>query len=389
MKEFLQIFFGTNFAYIPFKENFETNLQKGEKNMKKEDQKERYTILIIDDEIGPRESLRILFKNKYDVITAENGFKGLEILKSQKVDIVILDLKMPQKNGIEVLSEIRQINKNVPVIILTGYGDMESAKKAMQYDIVGFVSKPFEIIEIEELVENGIEKGKVKIKIGEIKEKILNLKEKIKEKEEEIKKLFETHKITEENLKEIKKSLEVVQNYAESIFKELSSETQQFSLKELLKTEEEIETCFSIIENIIELSIEKEFEEIDVNKLIENIVSLLKIFTEKQNIEFETLFSKQPLKVKGNFYQLNTSIISLLLEYIRELKNVKQVIIETSKTDDSAKIKFKLKTEEEEISEKNYFLEMMEEVVKRYHGKLEITTNIEKEIHISIIFPIS
>ncbi|MCM8771701.1 MAG: response regulator [Candidatus Omnitrophica bacterium] len=357
--------------------------------MKKEDQKERYTILIIDDEIGPRESLRILFKNKYDVITAENGFKGLEILKSQKVDIVILDLKMPQKNGIEVLSEIRQINKNVPVIILTGYGDMESAKKAMQYDIVGFVSKPFEIIEIEELVENGIEKGKVKIKIGEIKEKILNLKEKIKEKEEEIKKLFETHKITEENLKEIKKSLEVVQNYAESIFKELSSETQQFSLKELLKTEEEIETCFSIIENIIELSIEKEFEEIDVNKLIENIVSLLKIFTEKQNIEFETLFSKQPLKIKGNFYQLNTSIISLLLEYIRELKNVKQVIIETSKTDDSAKIKFKLKTEEEEISEKNYFLEMMEEVVKRYHGKLEITTNIEKEIHISIIFPIS
>ncbi|MCM8818629.1 MAG: response regulator, partial [Candidatus Omnitrophica bacterium] len=85
---------------------------------------QRPTILVIDDELGPRESLRILFKNKYNVITAESGPKGIEIIKNEKIDLVILDLKMPKKNGIETLIEIRNYNKDVPVIILTGYGDM-------------------------------------------------------------------------------------------------------------------------------------------------------------------------------------------------------------------------------------------------------------------------
>lgn len=123
---------------------------------------EKYTILVIDDELGPRESLRILFKNKYNVITAENGLKGIDIIKNEKIDLVILDLKMPEKNGIETLIEIRKFNKDVPVIILTGYGDMKTAKKAMEYDVVEFITKPFEISEIENIVAKEIERSQDK-----------------------------------------------------------------------------------------------------------------------------------------------------------------------------------------------------------------------------------
>lgn len=128
---------------------------------KKRDE-ERYTILVIDDEIGPRESLRILFKNKYNVITAESGLKGIEIIKTEKIDLIILDLKMPGKNGIDTLIEIRKYNKDVPVIILTGYGDMATAKKAMQYGVREFITKPFEISEIEEIIAREIERSKRK-----------------------------------------------------------------------------------------------------------------------------------------------------------------------------------------------------------------------------------
>ena len=123
---------------------------------------QRPTILVIDDELGPRESLRILFKNKYNVITAESGPKGIEIIKSEKIDLVILDLKMPKKNGIETLIEIRNYNKDVPVIILTGYGDMATAKKAMEYGVREFITKPFEISEIESIVAKEIERSKGK-----------------------------------------------------------------------------------------------------------------------------------------------------------------------------------------------------------------------------------
>ncbi|MCM8819160.1 MAG: response regulator, partial [Candidatus Omnitrophica bacterium] len=80
----------------------------------------------------------------------------------EKIDLVILDLKMPKKNGIETLIEIRNYNKDVPVIILTGYGDMATAKKAMEYGVREFITKPFEISEIESIVAKEIERSKGK-----------------------------------------------------------------------------------------------------------------------------------------------------------------------------------------------------------------------------------
>jgi len=117
------------------------------------------TILVIDDELGPRESLRMLFKDDYNVITVENGDKGIALLKEHNPDMVILDLKMPGKNGIETLEEIRGIDEKVPVIILTGYGDMEAAKKAIHLGTLEFISKPFDIKEIRKIVKESCEKA--------------------------------------------------------------------------------------------------------------------------------------------------------------------------------------------------------------------------------------
>ncbi|MCM8760462.1 MAG: response regulator, partial [Candidatus Omnitrophica bacterium] len=115
-------------------------------------------ILVIDDELGPRESLRILFKDDYNVITAESGDKGIAELKKHNPDLIILDLKMPDKGGIETLEEIRDIDEKVPVIILTGYGDMESAKKAIHLGTVEFISKPFDVKEMRNIVKDVCEK---------------------------------------------------------------------------------------------------------------------------------------------------------------------------------------------------------------------------------------
>ena len=104
-------------------------------------QEKEGTILAIDDELGPRESLRMLFKDDYKVVTAENGEQGIKALKEYDPDIIILDLRMPGKNGLETLEEIRDIDEKVPVIILTGYGDMEAAKRAIHLGTLEFISK--------------------------------------------------------------------------------------------------------------------------------------------------------------------------------------------------------------------------------------------------------
>ncbi|MCM8764874.1 MAG: response regulator, partial [Candidatus Omnitrophica bacterium] len=122
---------------------------------------ERPSILVIDDEIGPRESLRILLKDEYSLSLAQNGNEGISMLKSSRFDVVILDLRMPGKSGLETLEEIRKFDRDIPVIILTGFGTLESAQKAVHLNIFEFVSKPFDVNEIKDIVKRAVEKNRI------------------------------------------------------------------------------------------------------------------------------------------------------------------------------------------------------------------------------------
>ena len=87
------------------------------------------TVLVIDDELGPRESLRILLKNDYRVTTSCGVDEGIKQLALINPDLIIMDIKMPGKSGIEGLQEIRKLNDEIPIIMLTGYGDVDTAQK--------------------------------------------------------------------------------------------------------------------------------------------------------------------------------------------------------------------------------------------------------------------
>ena len=82
----------------------------------------KWSILIVDDELGVRESLRILLKPYYEIYTAPDGEAALNIIKKRKINLITLDLNMPKLSGIETLREIRKFDREVPVIIITGYG---------------------------------------------------------------------------------------------------------------------------------------------------------------------------------------------------------------------------------------------------------------------------
>jgi DNA-binding NtrC family response regulator len=113
-------------------------------------------ILVIDDEIGPRESLRILFKDNYDVAVANSGEEGVHAIKKDPPDLVILDLKMPGMDGIEVLKKIKEVSPKTRVIILTGYGSPEAAQQVQRLGIARYLNKPFDIFEIRKIVAEEI-----------------------------------------------------------------------------------------------------------------------------------------------------------------------------------------------------------------------------------------
>ncbi len=125
-------------------------------------------ILIVDDEIGPRESLRMILKPNYNVYAVESGYAAIQMVQQVEMDVLTLDLKMPGMSGIDTLKEIRTIDPEVMVIIITGYGTLKSAIEAIRYGVFDYIPKPFNVPEILSIIDKSIQRRKLNLKVKEV-----------------------------------------------------------------------------------------------------------------------------------------------------------------------------------------------------------------------------
>lgn len=109
-------------------------------------------LLIIDDELGPRESLRFLFKDSYEVVCAESVDQGVAELRRNPPEVIIMDIRMPGKNGIQGLRELRAIDPMISIVMLTGFGSLETAQEAIRLGATDYIKKPFDTSEIRTAV---------------------------------------------------------------------------------------------------------------------------------------------------------------------------------------------------------------------------------------------
>ncbi len=102
-------------------------------------------ILIVDDEPDMLKLLSMILREKtpYEITTTNNPIEAVELVKKEKFDIVISDLKMPGLDGIEIIDAVKKVDEDTPVIIVTAYGTVESATEAMQKGGFDFITKPF------------------------------------------------------------------------------------------------------------------------------------------------------------------------------------------------------------------------------------------------------
>jgi len=126
-------------------------------------------ILIVDDELSIRRSLYNTFKNTYQIETASSGLEAVKKVESDDYDLVLLDQKMPDIDGLQVLKEIRQIDDRVVIVMITAYGSIESSVKAMKLGAYDYILKPYELDEIKMVVEKAINYQKLNEEVGSLK----------------------------------------------------------------------------------------------------------------------------------------------------------------------------------------------------------------------------
>jgi signal transduction histidine kinase len=361
------------------------------------------TILVIDDELGPRESIRMIFKNKYNVIPVESGERGIEVIKKIKVDVIILDLKMGGKNGIETLEEIRKYDEKVPVIILTGYGDMESARKAMHFGVIEFMAKPFDIPELESIVNRAIEKIRIERESERLKDELSSLNSKLLKKFEEIEKLATIGQMSTEVIHEINNLLTVIHGYIQLLLQEVSSK--ELTMKYITTIESEIKRCKNIAKNIMELAKEEyEIEDVNVNETIEKLINFLRESKLCKNVNFNVELEKSPMIIKANKNHFHQAILNLLLNSAQSIEKEGFIDIKTKKFGDLMILEIKdngkgiPKETIEKVLDPFYIskektngigLSFTAKIIKKYGGNFEIKSEIGKGTEFKIIFPLS
>ncbi len=132
-------------------------------------------VLVADDDESILWVLQQLFKDKnIDTAEARDGKTALEMLKTQDFSLAIMDIRMPEKDGLDVLKEIKDAGSKTPIIIMTAQGTIKNTIEAMKRGAFDYITKPFDIAEIEILVDRTLEHKK-------LKEEVSNLKDRLKE----------------------------------------------------------------------------------------------------------------------------------------------------------------------------------------------------------------
>ena len=110
-------------------------------------------ILVIDDEKPTLSMFELLLgAMDYDVITAEKGTEGIELFKKERPHVVLTDIKMPGMDGLEILKALKEIDPSVPVVVITGHGDTDLEKEALDLNAAGFIHKPIDREELEKVL---------------------------------------------------------------------------------------------------------------------------------------------------------------------------------------------------------------------------------------------
>ena len=130
-------------------------------------------ILVVDDEQFVRDLLHDFFR-KLDcvVVTAADGTLAIEACQRERFDVALVDLKMPGKGGIEVLAEMRAIDPNLPVVVMTGYPTIDSSIEAIRRGAFDYVIKPFKLQELKELVDRAVNEQTLSREVEELRDRL-------------------------------------------------------------------------------------------------------------------------------------------------------------------------------------------------------------------------
>ena len=115
-------------------------------------------MLIVDDEEGPRQSLRVIFKDEYDLFMASDGASAIDLAQKNKIDVAVCDIRMAGMSGIEVLERLKYVDPSIEVVMMTAFETTDTMRQALRLRACDYINKPFDISTMRAAVSNAMQK---------------------------------------------------------------------------------------------------------------------------------------------------------------------------------------------------------------------------------------
>ena len=137
--------------------------------------KRRGTLLVVDDEDGPRQSLRVIFKDEYNLLMAEDGPTAIELAQKHDIDVAVLDIRMAGMSGIEVLERLKYVKPDIEAIMMTAFETTDTIRQALRLRACDYINKPFDLATMRAAVSQAMQRRTLESEIHSNAEKIQEL----------------------------------------------------------------------------------------------------------------------------------------------------------------------------------------------------------------------
>jgi signal transduction histidine kinase len=279
--------------------------------------KHRGTLLIVDDEDGPRQSLRVIFKDEYDLLMAEDGPTAIKLAQKHPIDVAVLDIRMAGMSGIEVLERLKYVNPGIEAIMMTAFETTDTIRQALRLRACDYINKPFDLATIRAAVGQAMQRRTLESEIHSSAEKVQELLSELQNQKVEEQLAKTRGDIYASIIHDINGPLTVISGFVQVLTQRLNRSS-RLEMEDLEFIKDRLRIIARQVGNCVEISrrylgfLRRQSEEApraSMNQLLKDLEQLIRVHPGRSDNEFGI----QPLSEDFGVKMNGTDVIQILL----------------------------------------------------------------------------
>jgi signal transduction histidine kinase len=275
------------------------------------------TLLIVDDEDGARQSLRVIFKDDYDILMAGDGATAVELVQNNKIDVAVLDIRMAGMSGIEVLERLKYVNPAIEAVMMTAFETTDTMRQALRLRACDYINKPFDVSTMRAAVSTAMQRRTLESEIHTNAEKLQQLLGELQSQKIEEQMATTRGEIYASIIHDINGPLTVISGFVQLMNQRVGNAT-RLELEDMEFIKDRLKTITRQVTNCIEISrrylsfLRRQSDDaprVGVNQLLSDLNHLIRVHPSLQNNQFAVRPLAEDIAARIN----GTDVIQVLL----------------------------------------------------------------------------